>query len=289
MAAQPPEPAAFTAESAGVKLAGETVGEGPPIVLLHGITATRRYVVHGSNALPRRGYEQISYDARGHGESDPAPPGDGYGYDRLAADLDAVVHARGAERPLLAGHSMGCHTAATYALGDPDRVAAAVLIGPVQLGLPAPDEVLEAWDRLADGLERAGVEGFMEVFEADLAVQDPRWRETVLRFTRERMVRHRHPAAVARALREVPRAVPFEGMSELESLDLPALVVASGDEIDPGHPYPVAEAWAERLPNARLVSEEPGEAPMAWQGGRLAREIAAFCEQPDVRERLAGR
>jgi pimeloyl-ACP methyl ester carboxylesterase len=254
-------------------------------VLLHGITATRRYVVHGSNALPRRGYEQISYDARGHGESDPAPPDDGYGYERLAADLDAVLRERGAERPLLVGHSMGCHTVATYALGKPDRVAAAVLIGPVQLGLPAPDEVLQAWDRLADGLERAGAEGFMEAFEADLAVRDPRWRETVLRITRERMARHHHPGAVATALREVPRSIPFEGMAELESLDLPALVVASRDEIDPGHPYPVAEAWAESLPDARLVSEDPGEAPLAWQGGKLAREIAAFCEEPDVRER----
>ena len=56
-------------------LAGEEVGEGPPIVLLHGLTATRRYVVHGSLALRAPGYRQISYDARGHGESDPAPRG----------------------------------------------------------------------------------------------------------------------------------------------------------------------------------------------------------------------
>ena len=56
----------------GVALRGEEVGAGPPVVLAHGLTATRRYVVHGSNALPRAGFRLISYDARGHGESDPA-------------------------------------------------------------------------------------------------------------------------------------------------------------------------------------------------------------------------
>ena len=49
-------------------------------MLCHGITATRRYVIHGSRALERAGHEVVSYDARGHGESDPAPPGEGYGY-----------------------------------------------------------------------------------------------------------------------------------------------------------------------------------------------------------------
>jgi pimeloyl-ACP methyl ester carboxylesterase len=281
------EPIPFDVESPGIALAGESVGEGSPIVLLHGVTATRRYVVHGSKALPRRGYRQISYDARGHGESAPAPADAGYEYRELAGDLREVLESQEAERPVLCGHSMGCHTVATYALEHPDRVAAVVLIGPVQLGLPAPDEVLEAWGRLADGLERGGVEGFMEAFEADLTVEG-RWRETVLRLTRERIQLHRHPDAVARALREVPRSVPFDGMAELGFLDVPALVIASHDEADPGHPYPVAEAWSESIPGARLVSEEPGKAPLAWQGGKLAREIAAFCEQPVVAERLSG-
>jgi hypothetical protein len=65
-------------------------------------------------------------------------------------------------------------------------------------------------------------------------------------------------------------------------------VVASHDQADPQHPYPVAEAWAEAIPGARLISEEPGQAPLPWQGGKAAREIAGFCEQPAVAERLAG-
>ena len=59
----------FTVERAGVTLAGEEAGEGIPVVLLHGLTATRRYVVMGSRALERSGHRVISYDARGHGQS----------------------------------------------------------------------------------------------------------------------------------------------------------------------------------------------------------------------------
>lgn len=280
------EPHPFEVASEGVRLAGEEVGEGPPVVLLHGLTATRRYVLHGSLTLARRGYRLVSYDARGHGESSPAPEGEGYGYEELTRDLAAVLADRCPdERPVLGGHSMGCHTAVAYALDHADEVGALVLAGPVTLGIPATDESLAGWDRLADGLEQGGVEGFMEAYEEDLGV-DPSWRETALRITRERMDRHRHPEAVARALREVPRSLPFEGLAELETLAVPALVVASYDEADPGHPYAIAEAWAERLPDARLISEEPGKSPLAWQGGRLSRVIADFLEEPRVRGRL---
>ena len=257
------------------------LGDGPPIVLLHGVTATRRYVVHGSKALARRGYRQISYDARGHGGSGAAPEGEGYDYPALVADLTRVLEDQCEGTPVLAGHSMGCHTAAAFALQAPERARAVVLIGPASAGLPPPEEVLAHWDRLADGMERGGVGGFMEAYEADLAV-DADWVERVLRITRERMERHRDPKAMARVLREVPRSLPFDGLVELESLDLPALVVASRDDADPGHPYAVAEAWAASLPQAELVSEAPGESPLAWQGGKLVRAIADFCERVGV-------
>jgi 3-oxoadipate enol-lactonase len=279
------DPAEFTVERQSGALAGEALGEGPPIVLLHGITATRRYVVHGSKALPRAGYRQLIYDARAHGRSDAAPPGEGYTYPELAADVEAVVGAQVGDGPfVLGGHSMGAHTAVAYALEQPDRIAGLVAIGPVYTGSIDP-ESLESWDRLADGVDRDGVDGFMEAFDRGL---DPAWRDVVLRFTRERISQHLHLDALARALREVPRSAPFDAMSDLELLDVPTLVVASHDVADPGHPYAVAAAYAEAIPDARLVSEEEGTSPLAWQGGRLARAIAEFAECDAVRSRLPG-
>jgi pimeloyl-ACP methyl ester carboxylesterase len=271
-----------------VALSGEAVGEGPPVLLNHGITATRRQVVHGSRVLPRSGFLVVSYDARGHGESDPAPEGSGYGTAQLVADLEAVAsETTGGAAFVVVGHSMGAHTAVAFALENPDRLAGMVLIGPAYGGRrdrEQDERVLSRYDALADGLEEGGVEGFLGAL--DRQGLDPKWRDTVLRFTRQRMEAHRHPEAVARALREVPRSPPFESLDELEFLDLPALVVASHDIADPEHPYAIAEAYAERLPRARLVSEEEGESPLAWQGGRLSREIASFSAEPVVAERL---
>src|SRR5690349_8662599 len=101
----------FIVEGPAGGLAGESLGDGPPVVLLHGVSATRRYVLHGSKALARAGFQQVTYDARGHGRSDPASPKAGYAYVDLVADLEAVVDAQVGERPfILGGHSMGAHT-----------------------------------------------------------------------------------------------------------------------------------------------------------------------------------
>src|SRR5687767_3086118 len=118
MEASAPEPRPFTVDSGGLSIHGESLGEGDPVVLLHGVSATRRYVVHGSKALARSGYEQISYDARGHGESDPAPGGgwEEYEYEDLAVDLGRLLDERCDRPAVLCGHSMGCHTVAHFAL-----------------------------------------------------------------------------------------------------------------------------------------------------------------------------
>ncbi len=278
------EPVPFTVDGCPA-IQGESAGEGPAVVLCHGITATRRYVVHGSRVLERSGHKVVSYDARGHGESDPAPDGQGYGYPEMVGDLEEVVASTVGEAPfVLAGHSMGCHTAVAYALRHPERVAGLVAIGPVYGGTIS-SEALAYWDGLAKALEEGGVDGFLDYIAHRQGI-DPAWHDTVLRFTRARMLLHRHPEALVEALHQVPRSRPFESMSSLEEIGVSALVVASRDDADPGHPHEVAAAYAERLPHSRLIEEGEGESPLAWQGGRLSREIAAFCAKPEVAERF---
>lgn len=267
-------PSEFEVAGEGPLIRGESLGDGSPVVLCHGLSATRRYVLHGSKAMARRGYRVITYDARGHGTSEPGR--DGYGYEELAADLDRVVKAEAGEGLLaLGGHSMGCHTAITWALANPGRVAALVLAGPVFTGTEGPGD-LERWDRRAEALETEGPAAFGRV--AAEGLQDEEARDTVERLATDRAGLHQHPGAVAEALRGVPRSRPFEEISDLGDLRVPVLVVASHDRFDPGHPFEVARRYAEAIPGAELVSEEPGESPLVWQGGRLSRVIADFLE-----------
>lgn len=274
-----PQPVTFEVRPpGGPPLSGERLGdpEANKLVLCHGLTAVRSYVLHGSKLLVRRGFELISYDARGHGQSGAAPPGAGYSYEELAADLAAVItEVAEPGRTLVAGHSMGAHTAAALALTRPELVAGLVLICPAYDGEPPTEAALASWDELAAALEEGGPEAF-----ADAAVhKDSTDPDLLRRLALGRIKLHRDPAAVADALRRVPPSRPFGGLDELGRLDLPVLVVASLDDIDPGHPYAVARDWAEAIPGAELISEEPGSSPLAWQGGRLSREIAAWAEQ----------
>jgi pimeloyl-ACP methyl ester carboxylesterase len=252
-------------------LAGEEAGEGTPVVLLHGLTATRRYVVMGSKQLERNGHRVVAYDARGHGRSQPAPQPDAYAYTDLADDLLAVLDDRGIDRPVLAGASMGAHTILTHALTHPDRIAALVLITPA-FDPEDRDSGLDRWDRLSQGLRERGVEGFVEAYGEPRA-PDP-WRDTIRTVLRQRLSAQEHPEAVADALRTVPRTAPFAAWDDLARIEVPVIVVASRDEPDPEHPYAIGERYARTIPGARLVSEEPGKSPLAWQGGQLSRIIA---------------
>lgn len=269
------EPFEITGGS-GQVLRGESIGSGRDLVLCHGLSATRRYVVHGSLYLPRHGYRVNIYDARGHGESDPGP--DGYGYDRLVADLDRVVarvcERSGAERIALVGHSMGCHTVAAWALENPDRVTALVLAGPAWDGREETAADLARWDARADALETAGADGFAEEMARGSAPEDV--RERIYRLARDRVTLHRNRLAVVRALREVPRSRPFRSLADLGRITAPALVVGTRDRMDPTHPLATAESWTAAIPGAELAVEEVGEPPLTWQGGRLSREIDRF-------------
>src|SRR3954453_7568942 len=160
-------------------------GDGTAVVLLHGLTATRHYVVMGSKTLQHAGYRVIAYDARGHGESDPAQP---YDYPSLAADLAGVLDGLGGDRAVLAGGSMGTHTALRFALDQPARVAGLVLATPAYLPDEEPD--LERWDALARGLREDGVEVFVAAY-GDPRVPEAQ-RETVLTVLRQRLSRHLH-------------------------------------------------------------------------------------------------
>jgi len=270
-----------TIERDGVRLACDESGEGIPVVLLHGLTATRRYVVMGSTALQRSGHRVLAYDARGHGRSAPARDPSAYTHEELALDLEAVLDGAGMPRAVLAGASMGAHTLLWLALHRPQRVAGLVVITPAY----DPDSYddprrLGRWDALAEGLRSGGVEGFVAAYgEPNVP---PAFRDSVLKVVRQRLSLHEHPEAVADALEVVPRSRPFGRIEDLAAIDVPATVVASADDADPEHPQRVGEAYAAAISGARLVLDEPGRSPLAWQGSQLSRVIAGLAARAEL-------
>jgi len=262
------------AGAGSLTLEGEEAGEGPPVVLLHGLSATRRNVVQGSRALIKRGYRLISYDARGHGASQPAPR---YEYSDLVADLDAVLEQLELDRVALVGSSMGAATAMAFTLEHPERVPALVQITPAYTGYARTGDVDgESWEKLATALD-GGIEEFIRVAQPGNLPE--RWREVAREATRQRMERHADLSAVAEALRELPSSIAWKGLDRLSELEVPVLVVGSQDDSDWLHPLGVAEEYCRKLPNCELVVEEKGQSPLAWQGARLSNAIVDFFER----------
>ncbi len=257
-----------------ITLQGETLGEGPPVVLLHGLSATRRNVVQGSRALVKRGYRLISYDARGHGASQPGPS---YEYSDLVGDLEAVLDELELEKMALVGSSMGAATAMAFTLEHPERVPALVQITPAYTGYARTGDVdAESWEKLAKALE-GGIEEFLKVAQPGNLPE--RWREVAREATRQRMERHADLDSVAQALREVPHSIAWKGLDVLSELEVPVLVIGSQDDSDWLHPLGVAEEYCRKLPNAELIVEDKGDSPLAWQGARLSNAIADFFER----------
>jgi 3-oxoadipate enol-lactonase len=105
--------------SAPVQSAYSVEGVGPPLILIHGIGASR----HSWDGLIqhlRSDFRCVSYDLRGHGRSPlPTPP---YTLDDLVEDLEALRRELHIEKAHFAGHSLGGMIGPAYARRYPDRV-----------------------------------------------------------------------------------------------------------------------------------------------------------------------
>lgn len=104
--------------SPGVSIDYFAAGEGRPLVLVHGITESRRTWDPLLAPLIDQGYRVIAVDLRGHGGSSRVAP---YDLATMAGDLGAVLQAEGADDALLVGHSLGGAVVSAYAAGGPCR------------------------------------------------------------------------------------------------------------------------------------------------------------------------
>jgi pimeloyl-ACP methyl ester carboxylesterase len=71
-------------------------------------------------------------------------------------------------------------------------------------------------------------------------------------------------------------------MAELATVQVPAIVVGSRDDADPGHALALAERYAAALPGAQLVVEAQDSSPIAWQGGQLSRVLAELAHRAEA-------
>ena len=118
-----------------------TGGPKPPLVLLHGLTASGACWIPLARAFERE-YDVVMPDARGHGSSSTPP--NGYRYEDHASDVVDLIQALGLATPVLLGHSMGGMTAAAVGSQTGAGIRAVILADPTFLSAERQREVHES-------------------------------------------------------------------------------------------------------------------------------------------------
>ncbi|WP_201603673.1 alpha/beta fold hydrolase [Psychrobacter submarinus] len=144
-----------TQDDQPVELYYETQGTGKPVILIHGWPLSGRAWEAQLPALVEAGYQVITYDRRGFGQS--SKPWNGYDYDTLAEDLKGLMEALDLQDATIVGFSMGGGEVARY-LGKygSERVSKAVLASAV------PPYLFKTDDNPDGGLEESDIQGFLD-------------------------------------------------------------------------------------------------------------------------------
>jgi pimeloyl-ACP methyl ester carboxylesterase len=120
-------------------------GDGPPFLLVHGLSSNARLWDGVARGLAAAGHPAYAVDLRSHGGSD-RPPG-GYDTATSARDLDAVCGALGLSGVVAAGQSWGGNVVVQFAARFPERVVALGLVDGGWLDLAGRFATWEACER----------------------------------------------------------------------------------------------------------------------------------------------
>lgn len=120
------------ADSNGVKIHYQTMGEGPLVVMIHGFPD---YWYTWRNQMPvlAEKFKVVAIDQRGYNQSDQPEGVENYTTDKLVSDVHAVVKHLGRERATIIGHDWGGIVAWTFAMQHPEMTERLVI-----LNLPHP-------------------------------------------------------------------------------------------------------------------------------------------------------
>ena len=212
------------------------------VVMLHGIGAGARLFEPQRATFAARGLDPVPLDFPGYGGQ---PPVDAMDFEGLAADVEAAITARGLDRPVLLGHSMGGMVVQTLLRRRPDAYAAAILCATSPaFGNPSGEFqqrfVAARMKPLDEGRTMADMAP-----ETFAALAGPRGAETPWRD---------HAIAVlgetpSRTFRAAVRClVTFDERASLGAIRVPTLCLAG--EVDTNAPAPVMERMAGKIPGA---------------------------------------
>ncbi|QPC99517.1 alpha/beta fold hydrolase [Qipengyuania soli] len=266
------------ADGREIHLRDEGPRDAPVIILLHGSNADLSSWQKWTEAL-RDKYRVIRFDQRGHGLTGPAPDDD-YDLTAFVDDVDEVADALEVGTFTLGGNSMGGGIAMEYAIANPDRLDALILVdaggapierkGSGNLAFTLAGKPVIG-DLMSQLLPRSLVEKSLSQSVSNQAVVTP---ETVDRYWE--MARYPGARAATRKRFSTPRR-SFSAES-VAAMQVPTLVMW-GEE-DALIPYDAAGWYMDHLPNAKLVHYPGiGHLPMEEAPEKSVADLTAWLDK----------
>jgi 3-oxoadipate enol-lactonase len=254
------------ADSQGVKIAYEILGDGEPLTLVHGLAYDRAGWGRFPELLSER-FRVVLVDNRGVGESD-APDGP-YTVAQMAEDVAAVLDDAGIERTNLFGVSLGGYIAQEFTLTYPERVTKLVLASTAPGGPnahPMPQESVDVFARFPTMEREAGLRLFVENSLGERGVRErPDLVDEIFAYRLE------HAPAVAAWQAQAYAGATYDGYDRISAIDKPTLVIAgSGDTVvDPRN----AELLGTLLENARVEIVPDRGHLLVWEDSERVAEL----------------
>jgi pimeloyl-ACP methyl ester carboxylesterase len=250
------------AESGDVRIAYEVLGEGEPLLFVHGLGYDR----HGWGPLPRllsEEFQVVLFDNRGVGETD-VPEGP-YSVAQLAADAVAVLDAAEIDRAHVLGVSLGGYVAQEVALTYPQRVRKLVLGSTSPGGTGAyqmPRNGAEAFEAFPTMEREAGLRLMVENSLGEQAVRErPGLVEEIYAYRLE------HAPPLAGWYAQAFAGATFDAYDRASSISAPTLVFQGGADnvVDPRN----AELLTRLIRNSLLHVIPEGGHLVVWQEGEV--------------------
>lgn len=217
----------------GIDIDYEVTGSGPTLLLSHGYGSTRHMWDDQHHALADR-WRVVSWDMRGHGETDSPADAKEYSAALTVADMRALLQHVGAERAIIGGLSLGGYVSLAFALAHPEMTQALVICdsGPGYRNAEARAQWNARAHERAANLEATGLDALGR-----------RSRET-------QQAVHRSAQGLAHAARGMLAQEGSQVIDGLPGIRVPTLVIV-GDQDQPF--LAPSEYMAKKIAGARLA------------------------------------
>lgn len=249
-----------------VKIAYTLAGQGPCVVFLHGWMCNQSFWREQSELLRRQGYQCLTLDFRGHGQSDV--PLESYSVQQLVCDLREVLKSLGIEQMVLVGHSMGGMVAQQFCLEHGEHVVGLVLVTTI------------AADRdgrlISKRIERDSQHmPFLAAFDRHF---DHWFSSSTPMTVRDWVKKEMCLTCESPSLALVRSYGCFDQTGRLQQIGIPTLVI--GTESDDSTPASQCRELAELIPQSQFVFIEGcGHFPMVENPQRLLQQLLTFLQE----------